>query len=140
MDFKVTSKASKKNIKVPKGVIIKQKPVTIEAKKEETPKEYFTYMVDGVEKLWEGNYTLYNNSYIYNVRGMMNIPIETEVTYIYKSINDHFTYLDNTGKLRVCNREETIKYDPETNSYTGEMGVINYIDEEVELIPENNIK
>lgn len=100
---------------------------------------YLTYIVNGVEEVWKGKYSrLRNGSYIYEHTGITKLPLEKHYSYTYKTIDSHFSYFDNEGHERTCNILDSIEYDPESNTYTGEVGLINYEDEEVEIYASNN--
>lgn len=97
---------------------------------------YLSYLSNGEEKVWTGKYTkLPDGSYIYENSSLSRVPLELNYSYIYKTIKSHFSYYDKDGNERTCNILDSIQYDEELNTYTGEIGVVDYIDEEIEIYP-----
>lgn len=108
-------------------------------KRSENNNSYLTYIVNGEEKIWKGKFSkLSDGTYVYSHSGINRLPLEERYSYNYKTINSHFSYYDSEGHEMSCNILDSIEYDPESNTYTGEIGVVEYKINEIEIYPVEN--
>lgn len=79
----------------------------------------------------DGSYTLTKTTFVEHP-----VYLKTESSYI--DVDEHYSYIDKDGEKRVFNNLDTLRYNEETNTYTGIVDETEYVSSKVELFTEKN--
>ena len=91
---------------------------------------------NGKEIIYNGPYNKTINGYSFSYNDKKEYEILSGIENSYLTGNSYFSYMDKDGYERTFNKIESLEFNEELNTYTGEIDIINYEDKEIVIFEE----